>query len=108
VERRGDYRDGRRDHRRWERGRYPSVYFSSHRYRYPWRPPSGFYLRIWGYGDYYPRSWFGADYWIIDPWQYDLPLPPPGLVWVRSGPDALLIDEYTGLIVQVVRHVFWY
>jgi hypothetical protein len=101
-------RDYRGDYRRWERGRYPSVYFSTHRYRYAWRPPVGFYLRTWSYGDFFPRGWYGPDYWIIDPWMYDLPLPPPGFEWVRSGPDALLIDEYTGRIVQVVRNVFWY
>lgn len=100
--------DGRGEHRRWERGRYPPTYFSSHRYRYAWRPPTGFYLRSWSYGDFFPRAWFGPGYWIVDPWQYDLPLPPPGFEWVRSGPDALLIDEYTGRIVQVVRNIFWY
>ena len=35
-------------------------------------------------------------------------LPPPGFDWVRSGPDALLIDQFSGRIVQVVRNVFWY
>lgn len=104
-----DRRDDRRgDHRRWERGRYPSIYFSPHRYRYDWRPPSGFYLRSWSYGEFFPRGWYGSGWWIVDPWRYDLPLPPPGFDWVRSGPDALLIDEYTGRIVQVVRNVFWY
>ncbi|WP_197422626.1 RcnB family protein, partial [Phenylobacterium sp. CCH9-H3] len=104
-----DRRDHRRDdHRRWERGRYPPAYFSSHRYRYAWRPPSGFYLRSWSFGEFFPRGWYGPGYWIVDPWQYDLPLPPPGYDWVRSGPDALLIDEFSGRIVQVVRNVFWY
>ncbi|MEW5687361.1 MAG: RcnB family protein, partial [Pseudomonadota bacterium] len=103
-----DRRDDRRDYRRWERGRYPQVYVNPHRYRYDWRPPSGFYLRSWGYGEFFPRGWFGPGWWIVDAWQYDLPLPPPGFEWVRSGPDALLIDEYSGRIVQVVRNVFWY
>lgn len=101
--------DGRRDdHRRWERGRYPPSYFSSHRYRDPWRAPRGFYLRTWSFGEFYPRTWFGDGYWISDAWRYDLPLPPPGFEWVRSGPDALLIDRFSGRIVQVVRDVFWY
>ncbi|PZQ56815.1 MAG: hypothetical protein DI570_20610 [Phenylobacterium zucineum] len=103
-----DRRDDRRDYRRWERGHYPQVYVNPHRYRYDWRPPSGFYLRSWGYGEFFPRGWFGPGWWIVDAWQYDLPLPPPGFEWVRSGPDALLIDEYSGRIVQVVRNVFWY
>lgn len=104
-----DRRDDRRgDHRRWERDRYPRVYASPYRYRYAWRPPSGFYLRSWSYGEFFPRAWFGPNWWIVDPWRYDLPLPPPGYEWVRSGSDALLIDEFSGRIVQVVRDVFWY
>lgn len=100
-------RDG--DHRRWEHGRYPHSYSSSHRYRYryAWRPPVGFYVHAWNYGDFLPRGWFGPGYWLIDPWEYDLPLPPPGFDWVRVGDDALLVDQFTGRIVQVVRDVFW-
>lgn len=92
---------------RWERGRYPSVYSSLNRYRYAWRPPSGFYSRSWGYGDFLPRGWFGSGYWINDPWRFDLPQAPLGFGWVRSGDDALLIDQYTGRVVQVVRNIFW-
>ncbi|MBX3485675.1 RcnB family protein, partial [Phenylobacterium sp.] len=107
----GDRRDwDRRDDRqRWEYGRYPRAYVSAQRYRYihTWRPPSGFYVRVWNYGDFLPRGWFGPGYWLIDPWEYDLPLPPPGFDWVRVGDDALLVDQYTGRIVQVVRNVFW-
>jgi Ni/Co efflux regulator RcnB len=106
---RGDHRargwDGRGD--RWVRGRYPSVYFSSHRYRHAWRPPVGYYARAWSFGDYLPHGWFGPDWWLGDPWAYGLPLPPPGFDWVRVGDDALLVDQFTGRIVQVVRDVFW-
>ena len=98
-------RDNRYTH--WQRGRYPSVYFSSSRYRHAWRPPSGYYAYNWGFGDFLPRTWFGTGAWMIDPWQYDLPLPPPGYDWVRAGYDALLVDAYSGRVVQVVRNVFW-
>jgi hypothetical protein len=98
--------DGRRGER-WSRGRYPSVYFSSHRYRHSWRPPPGYYVRAWSYGDFLPRAWFGPDWWLGDPWDYGLPLPPPGFDWVRVGDDALLVDQFTGEIVQIVRDVFW-
>ena len=105
----GAHRDGDRhdDRRRWEHGRYPSVYFSTHRYRNYWRPPSGFYVRTWGFGDFLPRGWYGQQYYLSDPWNYDLPLAPPGYIWVRVGYDALLVDDYGGRVVQVVRNVFW-
>jgi len=32
--------------------------------------------------------------------------PPDGYVWVRYGDDALLIDEYSGDIIQVEYDVF--
>jgi Ni/Co efflux regulator RcnB len=34
-------------------------------------------------------------------------MPPIGYVWVRVGHDALLVDEFNGRVVQVVRYVFW-
>ena len=33
--------------------------------------------------------------------------PPPGTVWVRYGRDALLIDRYTGEVIQVEYSVFY-
>ena len=64
-------------------------------------------MRTWGFGDFLPRGWYGQQYYLSDPWTYDLPLPPPGYVWVRVGYDALLVDDYNGRVVQVVRNVFW-
>jgi len=120
----GDRRDwdhnGRNDHRDWNRnddrgrphwqqGRYPSVYRSQHRYRYSgyYRPPIGFYAFNWSFGDFLPQGWYGPDYLLYDWWNYDLPYPPPGYDWVRVGDDALLVDSYTGRVVQVVRLLFW-
>jgi Ni/Co efflux regulator RcnB len=92
----------------WERGRFPPVYASSHRYRVdPYRRPYGFFVRSWAFGDFLPRGWYGPGYWIDDFYDYDLPWPPPGYHWVRVGPDVLLVDDYTGRIVQVVRDLFW-
>jgi Ni/Co efflux regulator RcnB len=114
---RGDGRwDRDRDHRggppanwqHWERGRFPPVYASSHRFRTgPYRPPYGWYVRSWGFGDFLPRGWYGPGYWVDDFYDYDLPYPPPGYHWVRVGGDVLLVDDYTGRIVQVVRDLFW-
>lgn len=96
------------DVRQWERGRYPPIYRSEHRYRVsPYRPPPGYYVRTWAFGDFLPRAWFGPSYFLNDFYDFELPYPPPGYEWVRVGPDALLIDRFTGRIVQVVRDIFW-
>ena len=92
----------------WQQGRYPPVYRSHQRYRYGYyRPPIGFYSHSWGFGEYLPRGWYGSSYLLNDWWSYDLPFPPPGYDWVRVGDDAVLIDRFTGRIVQVVRYLFW-
>ena len=88
--------------------RFPPVFWSQDRFRIgAYRPPYGYYVRTWGYGDFLPRGWYGQDYWIGDFLDYDLPYPPPGYEWVRVGGDALMIDRFTGRIVQVVRGIFW-
>lgn len=33
--------------------------------------------------------------------------PPPDAVWVRYGPDALLVDRMTGEIIRVQYGVFY-
>jgi Ni/Co efflux regulator RcnB len=93
---------------RWERGRFPPVFWSPDRFHAgSYRAPYGFYARNWGFGDFLPRGWFGESYFIGDFVDYDLPYPPPGFEWVRVGDDAIMVDQYTGRIVQVVRGIFW-
>ncbi|HEX4713219.1 RcnB family protein [Phenylobacterium sp.] len=100
--------DGRGGAQHWQRGRYPPVYWSQQRYRLgAYRAPYGYYSRAWGYGDFLPRGWFAQDYWLDDFLDLGLPYPPPGFEWVRVGGDALLVDHYSGRIVQVVRAIFW-
>jgi Ni/Co efflux regulator RcnB len=108
----GDRRDGGvnpwRHGDRWQAGRAPPVFWSQNRYRIGgYRAPYGYYVRNWGFGEFLPRGWWGQDYWIGDFLDYGLPYPPPGYEWVRVGGDALMIDRYTGRIVQVVRGIFW-
>lgn len=90
--------------------------------RYDWRRyrdhhRSRFHLGIyidpfnWGYQsfDIGYRMWpayYGNQYWI-DPAQYGLPYPPPGAEWVRYYNDALLIDTYTGTVIDSIPGFFW-
>lgn len=84
------------------------MFWSPNRFHInPYRAPYGFYARSWGFGDFLPRGWYGEPYWIGDFINYDLPYPPPGFEWVRVGDDAIMVDQYTGRIVQVVRGIFW-
>src|SRR6185437_6110794 len=72
-----------------------------------YRRPHGWYYRRWNYGDFLPALFFGQDYWISDYRDFDLPYPPEGTVWVRYGNDALLVDEDTGEIIQVIYGIFY-
>jgi Ni/Co efflux regulator RcnB len=104
---RGQGRDWNRERPRYERRYYPPVYHSQRRYRGPaWNPPVGFYSRSWVFGDVLPRGWYGSDYYI-DWWSYGLPIPPVGYEWVRMGDDAVMVDEFSGRVVQVVPNLFW-
>lgn len=69
--------------------------------------PQGYQYRHWSYGERLPRGYFVRSYWLTSFMMYDLFAPPDGLVWVRVGNDALLIDEETGAIVQVRYDVFY-
>jgi Ni/Co efflux regulator RcnB len=103
---RGSPHWGRGEH--WERGRLPPVFWSQSRYRLgAYRAPYGYYVRDWGYGDFLPRGWYGDSYFLGDFLDFDLPYPPPGYEWVRVGGDAIMVDRFTGRIVQVVRGIFW-
>ena len=74
----------------------------------------GFYFDPFGWG-YQPfqigwRLWpayYGSQYWINDPWSYRLPYAPPGYQWVRYYNDALLVDTWTGEVVDVIPNFFW-
>lgn len=72
-----------------------------------YRQPQGFYAHHWAWGETLPPAFWVRDYWLTDFYDYDLPPPPPGAVWVRVGSDALLIDQYSGGIIEVDYGVFY-
>ena len=51
-------------------------------------------------------NYYEQQYWF-DPGMYGLPYPPPGTQWVRYWNDALLVDMYTGQVVDVIQNFFW-
>ena len=74
----------------------------------------GFYYDPFGWG-YYPyqigwRMWpsyYSSRYWINDPWMYRLPYAPPGYMWIRYWNDAVLVDTFTGEVVDMIPNFFW-
>ena len=76
-------------------------------YQGAWRQPQGYYYRHWGYGDRLPYGWFARSFWLTNFWLYGLTAPPYDYSWVREGPDALLVNVYTGQVVEVEYGVFY-
>lgn len=68
--------------------------------------PFGYGYRSFDVGYRLMPAYFGNQYWI-DPALYGLPYPPPGAEWVRYWNDAVLVDMYSGEVIDVIRDFFW-
>ena len=122
----GDFRPSRSSEQRvTERSRWTSGSWNRdwrNDRRYDWRRYRnshrsvfrlGIYLDPFGY-NYRPYSigyrlipaYYSQNYWF-DSAMYGLPYPPPGTRWVRYWDDALLVDLYTGEVVDVIQNFFW-
>ena len=56
--------------------------------------------RLWP--NYYRNS-----FWLNDPWRYRLPPAYGPYRWIRYFNDALLVNIYTGQVVDVEYNFFW-
>jgi Ni/Co efflux regulator RcnB len=72
-----------------------------------YRRPDGWFYRRWNDGDYLPANFWTEDYWLTNWWAFDLPAPSYGCEWVRYGNDALLINIYTGEVLDVEYGIFY-
>jgi len=87
--------------------RFPQQFHAQGRFHVDWNNrPSGWYQRSWGYGEFLPFGWFAPAFYL-DFQSYGLPYPPVGCEWVRQGPDAVLVDVWTGEVLSVAYGVFW-
>lgn len=137
TDRRGDsYRDGRRsgdwsrsgrgdrwsdnrDSRRtsWNRNWRSDNRYDWQRYRYSNRNlfrSGGYYSPYRGYrynrlniGFILDSLFYSNRYWLSDPFQYRLPPAPYGTQWVRYYDDVVLVDIYTGEVLDVIYDFFW-
>lgn len=107
----GDYRDryDRHDYRGWSFWRHQwSHGWSGHRYRAPSRyyHPRGFSSRYWRIGLSVPLVYLANSY-FVDYHYYGLAAPPYGYYWIRIDGDVMLVDRYTGEIVEIL-YGFYY
>ena len=99
-------RNWRNDNRYdWQRYRYANrSLFSSGRYYAPYRNYRYNRLSI---GLILGSAFYADQYWLSDPWQYRLPPAYPGTQWVRYYDDVLLVDIYSGEVVDVIYDFFY-
>ena len=109
VEHRQDRRDWNRNWRSdrrydWQRWRYQNrnifrlgSYYAPYRHNYS-RFSIGFRIG---------QPFYSSRYWINDPWSYRLPPAYAGTRWVRYYDDVLLVDLYTGEVIDVIYDFFW-
>lgn len=89
----------------WQRYRYANrSLYRPGRYYSPYRGHS--YTRFYiGFG--LDPLFYSSRYWLSDPWHYRLPPAYAGTQWVRYYDDVLLVDVYTGEVIDVIYDFFW-
>ena len=98
----GDWRrDNRYDWRRYRDHNRSRFHFGFY------FDPFGWSYRRYNIGWRLWPSYYGQDYWLNDPWQYRLPPAYGPYRWVRYYDDALLVNIYTGTVVDVIYNFFW-
>ena len=99
-------RNWRNDNRYdWQRYRYSNRnLFRSGGYYSPYRGYSYNRLSI---GLFLDSLFYSNRYWLSDPYQYRLPPAPYGTQWVRYYDDVVLVDVYTGEVLDVIYDFFW-
>jgi hypothetical protein len=112
------YGSASRDYRRWDRddwrrdNRYNwSGYRNQHRELYRigryYSPYSNYRYSRLNIGFFLQPLFYSRNYWIDDPYQYRLPEVYGPYRWVRYYDDALLVDIYSGEVVDVIHDFFW-
>ena len=120
-ERREDRRDWRQDRRAdrrdWNRGWRSDNRYNWQDWRYRNRnifrldpyyaPYRNYRYSRFSVGLILDRLFYDQRYWLSDPSYYRLPYAPEGTQWVRYYNDVLLVDVYTGEVVDVIYNFFW-
>ena len=97
--------DWRRDHRydwRSYRDHNRSIFRIGRYY-----DPYGWGYRRFSIGFNLWPSYYSSNFWLDDPYMYRLPPAYGPYRWVRYYDDALLVNIYTGQVVDVLYSFFW-
>lgn len=94
-------RDGRYDWRRYRDRNRSRFHFGFY------FDPFGWNYRRYNIGWRLWPDYYSQDYWLNDPWQYRLPPAYGPYRWIRYYDDALLVNIYTGTVVDVITNFFW-
>ena len=94
-------RDHRYDWRNWRRHHHSHFHFGFYSDPFGWD-----YFR-YGVGWRLWPSYYRNSFWLNDPWRYRLPPAYGPYRWIRYYDDALLVNIYTGQVVDVEYDVFW-
>ena len=108
----GRYQDNRRG-QQWSRNwRSNSQYYGGRSFQRmrvsPFIWPRGYSSVRFSFGQRLPSVFLAPNYFVGDYFSMGLPYPPPGAEWVRVGADALLVDTFTGEILDVVQDAFYW
>lgn len=95
---RHDHRYDWHDYRQHHRSAYHLGYYND---------PFGWAYQMFGIGWRLWPNYYSSAYWINDPGMYRLPPAPPGTRWIRYYNDALLVDTWTGEVIDVIHNIFW-
>lgn len=99
---RGWRNDRRYDWNSYRRGHDELFRLPRYSAPYGWR----YGYERFGVGFVLEESLFARDYWIDDPYEYRLPPVDGPYRWVRYYGDALLVDIYSGEVVDTVYGIF--
>jgi Ni/Co efflux regulator RcnB len=99
--RRDWHRDSRYDWRHWRDRHRSRFHFGIY-----W-DPFGWSYRRYSIGWRLWPSYYSDDFWLNDPWYWRLPPAHGPYRWIRYHGDALLVNIYTGEVVDVVYDFFW-
>ncbi|TGX56273.1 hypothetical protein E5A73_04085 [Sphingomonas gei] len=105
---RGRWNNNWRNDRRYDWRGYRNGNRSLYRLPRYYAPSGwGYGYRRFGIGSMLDSILYSSSYWINDPFYYRLPEVDGPYRWVRYYNDALLIDIYSGEVVDTIYDIFW-